>query len=357
MIAILFFFIILYWTSLRCKDKKSIERYNYVVAGLFILLIGFRNEVIYGDTYRYIRVFRDIEFLSVQDIVEYWPKDTFFYITTHYLHPILFHNYTLWLLLIAMVYMLPLMFLVKKFSINPMLSWVCFVFLGLMMFIMAGLRQTVAMGIVMTGFIFLLRGKSIYFFLSIVLAYFFHGTAVVFVVVYPLLKIQLRFSRQTILFYVLVLLFFIFYGTSILITVSDVVLQGEERYLGYIETLRGSTYTYMLQQAILIIPSLYYARRYLNNSTFLVFVHISLIGLLIVSLSPVIAEMFRLSMYFSWANMIIFPLAMMEASKTDRAIQKVFIFLFIIYLFFINKTVMSKYYFFFENLSGITANF
>lgn len=357
MIAILFFFVILYWTFLEQKDEYNTQRYNLIVTILFILLMGLRNEAIYGDTYSYVHNFLKLDSMSIQGIIARWPKDTFFYIVTHYLNPILFHNYTLWLLLIAFIYMVPLSCIVKRYSKNPMLSWVCFIFLGLMMFVMAGLRQTVAFGIVLAGFLFLLQSKSKYFFASIFLAYFFHGTSLVFVLAYPLSKIRFQFSRKTILFYILAITLIMVLGTTILTTITDVLGQNDERYISYGTKLHGSTYTYMLQQAILVVPSLYYLRKYFEDSIFAVFAHMSLIGLVFVSLSPVIAEMFRVSMYFSWANMILFPLAMTEASKTDNMIQKVFMCIFIVYLVFINKTVTTDYYFFFENTPSITKTF
>lgn len=67
-------------------------------------------------------------------------------------------------------------------------------------------------------------------------------------------------------------------------------------------------------------------------------------------MSPVIAEMFRLSMYFSWADVILFSMAM---SKIKTPFYKFsYIFLISLYLIFINGTLQEEYFFYFQDTTA-----
>lgn len=356
MILALFIFITIYWYAIR-KNNNKIVIYTKTTAFLFFLLAGLRNEAFYSDTYDYIQNFYNIGDMSVQDIIWTWPKDSFFYIFTHYLHPIILHNYTLWLLLISALYIYPIYWLIKRYSPNPMISWWCFALVGLMMFMMQGLRQTMAMGIVLCGFIFLLKGKNKYFFLSIALAYLFHATSLIFALVYPLTKLKFKFNKATILFYISVFLIVILKGETMLKNATDFLSQSDTRFIGYGEELHGSTWTYTLQQAVLIVPILYFLRDRFKDATVAILSHISLLAFILVSLSPVIAEMYRLSMYFSWAEILLFPIALDEAKKYGKkSLEVLFVAFAMFYLLYIHA-LQIDYMFFFQDASSVIRTF
>lgn len=347
MILLIFIFILLYWYYINKSDKKAVTRYDVVITVFFILLMGLRSEFIYSDTYGYYLNFKQLEFMSVEEIVAYWPKDSFYYILNHYIHPIIGHNFSVWLCLIALVYMVPLSIIVKRYSPNPMWSWICFIFLGLMMFVMAGLRQTLAMGFILIAFLKLMDGSKKFFFVFVAIAYLFHGTSLICLIMYPLSK--LKFNGTMIKWYFITFLVMLLMGETVLTDVISFIGENDERYIGYGENLYGSNYTYLIQQALLVVPSLYFLRDRYNERKIGFFLHLCMIAFILVSLSPVIAEMFRMSMYFSWANMIVFPMAMYEASRRESAIPEIYLSFFIIYLIFINGTVLNEYYFWFED--------
>lgn len=351
MIKFTFIFLLLYWLGINSKNEKAVNKYNTVMTVLFIIMMGLRNEVTYGDTYGYFVNFEDFGGMSVREIIDRWPKDTFYYICGHFLHPVVSHNYTLWLFLIALLYMIPLSMIVKRYSVNPMFSWLCFIFIGLMMFVMAGLRQTIAFGFMMIAFLKLLDGKKKYFFLFIAIAYLFHATSLICLLIYPLSK--LRFNRRMLLWYVAAFGVLVVMGATVLQGITSYLGENDARYISYGENLHGSNYTYMIQQAMLILPSFYFLRNRFNEPLVAFFSHLSMVAFIFVSMSPIIAEMFRVSMYFSWANMILFPMAMTEASKKKSLLPSFFIVFFILYLVFVNKTAWTDYYFWFEDATHL----
>lgn len=351
MILLLFILILIYWYTTNRDDKKAVTRYNVIITVLLVLLMGLRNECIYSDTYGYFLNFRMLENMDIAAIIARWPKDSFYYVFNHYMHPIISHNFSVWLCLIAILYMTPLSLIVKRYSVNPMWSWVCFIFLGLMMFVMAGLRQTIAMGFILIAFLKLMDGSKKYFFLFVAIAFLFHGSSFVCFLIYPLSKI--RFDKTMIKWYFGAFIVMLVMGETVLTNIISYVGENDTRYIGYGESLNGSNYTYMIQQALLVLPSLYFLRNRYGERNIAIFLHLSMMAFIFVSLSPVIAEMFRLSMYFSWANMIVFPLAMNEASKRHSIAPSIYISFFTIYLVFINGTVMNKYYFWFEDATHL----
>ena len=348
MLLILFVVIILYWYKLPQNDDGAMQKYLLRTSLLFFLLAGLRNKVIYNDTLIYVDRFNYLADMTMQQVIFEYPKDTFFYIVSQVLHPILFHNYTLWLLLISASFILPLYRLLKRYSVNYMLSWWCFAFIGIMMFVMAGLRQTVAMGLVITSFLYLINGKNIFFFVCIALAYLFHTTSLIFLIVYPLSRLKFTFNKTTIFFYIIVVTLIINSGSILLKETISLLSESDERFVEYRNNGSGSNYTYAFQQLVLVAPSLYLLRRRYAEPVVSIFSHLSVIALLCVMLSPVIAEMFRVSMYFSWSILVLFPMAMKEVERKS-CLPQLYILFFIFYLVFINKTLTLEYYFWFDD--------
>lgn len=351
MILILFIVILVYWSMINHDDQKAITKYNVVITAMFVLLMGLRNECIYSDTYGYFLNFGLLENMEVEAIIARWPKDSFYYIFNHYIHPLIFHDFSVWLCLIAVLYMIPLSLIVKRYSVNPMWSWVCFIFLGLMMFVMAGLRQTIAMGFILIAFLKLLDGQKKYFFIFVAISYLFHGSSLICLLMYPLSK--MRFNSKMIMWYLVAFVVMLVMGKTVLTNIIGYIGESDARYIGYGESMKGSNYTYMIQQALLAMPSLYFLRDRYEERHIAIFLHLSMVAFIFVSLSPVIAEMFRLSMYFSWANMVVFPLAMYEASKRQPIVPSIALSLVTIYLVFINGMVLNKYYFWFEDATHL----
>lgn len=219
------------------------------------------------------------------------------------------------------------------------------------MFSMAGLRQVIAMGIALVGFLLLTKKKDILFFVCIWVASLFHGTALIFIVTYPFVRYQIPFNKQIMVFYAVAIGVMLLAGSGVMRPIIDYIGARDERYISYGESLYGSTYTYFLQQLILFVPSIIILKHRLKEPTVAMFANIAAVALVAVSVSPIIAEMFRLSMYFSWAAMILFSMAITEVQKTKSNIPAFFMIFFLLYMIFINKTLLADYYFWFEDTS------
>lgn len=359
MIKFTFLFIILGWFLVRTKSQKYIDKYVIMCGVLFTCMIGLRNEVIFGDTYGYVYTFKELNTYTFKGIFDNIDRDPSFWGLSYILYHIFSGNYTLWLSIFAIAIMVPFIILVKRYSVDPMYSWILFVFLGFMYFFMAGLRQTLALAICLSAFHFLLdnerKNSKLIFTILVVFASFFHGSSLICLL--GLLFKNRAINKGTIVLYFAILLISFIYGRELMPYVTSFIGQYDERYIGYGENLKGSNLTYFIQQVIVILPSIYYLRNRFKEPLISTLFHISILGLIFISLSIVIAEMFRVSYYFSWANLLLFPMAIKEMRRQNPYIPFVFLAFFILYLVFINGAGWMDYYFWFEDTSSIATMF
>ncbi len=349
MLITIYIFLIAYWIYERRNGLTGRNRYLLVTSILIFLLMGLRNMAIYGDTIGYVINFKSMESKSIGEVALRWIKDPVFYLSTKIFGDIVQYDYTCWFLAIAAVYMIPMYFFLKKYSPNIMFSWITFIFLGLLLFTMAGLRQTVALGLTLWAFMYLMKRKDLYFFVLLFISYLMHGPSVIFILIYPFVRWRPKFTKISVYLYITFIIFGIAFGTVLLPKITAFLGEQDYRYIEYGENLTGSTYTYMIQQLLLVIPSLYVLRNRWHEETVGLFAHLSMLSLAFVSMSPVIAEMFRVSMYFSWSILILFPMAMHEIRKQQPFVPLFAILCMTVYLVFINKTLLMPYYFWFED--------
>lgn len=349
MILLAYIFLIVFWIIESRRGEKGTNTYLIVTSTAFFLLVGLRNMAIYGDSLGYVVGFESMESKSVDEVLLRWTKDPIFYLISKLIGSLCNYNYTIWFLIISASYFIPLFFLLKRYSANIMQSWVAWIFVGLLFFVMAGLRQTVSMGLVMTAFLMLMKKKDIAFFLIMIAAYLLHGASFIALLIYPVVRFKWEFTRKSLWAYIILTIIGIGFGTTIMPNVTELLGEQDKRFIEYGQGMKGATYTYFIQQLLLVLPSIYLLRNKWREKHISIFAHISMISLLMVAMSPAIAEMFRASMFFSWAILILFPMAMKEIAVKQPIVPVIFISLMTIYLLFINGSLLNEYFFWFED--------
>lgn len=86
---------------------------------------------------------------------------------------------------------------INKNSNMVWLSVYLFINLRLFYFTLSGLRQSIAMSIILLSYNFIKSKKPIKFFITVVIASLFHSSALVFLIIYPISKI--KFSKKIII--------------------------------------------------------------------------------------------------------------------------------------------------------------
>ncbi|MBO5925083.1 MAG: EpsG family protein [Clostridia bacterium] len=169
-----------------------------VICFALCLFAGLRTD--YNDTSTYIYDFEHTtsDFASILagkfSLSRVYLFKIWQYVIYHYISssPIVF------LFLSAMVFVCPSISLIDKYSKNFTLSIILFMFGGMYLFSLAGLKQAMATGVIMMGLPKLFEKKYFTYYLFCILSLGFHAYSIFFLIL-PLLGSEV-FNKRTIIF-------------------------------------------------------------------------------------------------------------------------------------------------------------
>lgn len=231
-----------------------------------------------------------------------------------------------WLLAItSLIYIISIFYFVDRNSDDIPLSITAYITLGLMMFHLQGMRQSIAMSICLFAYEQAKRQNLMRFVLLVLFAALFHQTAIVFFPVYYLCRIRL--STSSIL------------GCGFC---AVVVVFSADRIIGFANALFDRNYVNTVDSGgfvataiyfiILLVALFYYRGKEQDQKTSLVFVLI--VGCLCYGLryfGTQAAE--RISFYFSFAQLALLPLTSKIVVKRDQRLMRCIVILLMILLF------------------------
>lgn len=203
-----FFFILLWGILLLYTDKSESEKmkkrkkllFVLIACTQWILISGLRADSVGDDTENYMRFFDQHAKLSWQTVL----KGLGNYVTTGemgsawYLDMeplfIVFNrlvasfttNHVVYKFIIAIIFMSALGLYIYKYSEDPCMSFILYGALFFNMFSLTGYRQVLSVALVLFGFRFIKEQKLIPFLCVLAVAYFFHRTTLIFLVLYIL---------------------------------------------------------------------------------------------------------------------------------------------------------------------------
>lgn len=170
-------------------NKKNIEIFLNSV--ILILFVGLRHYTVGADTMRYAQHFYEIEYYISSANV--WEKacahESPLYILFTWLLTRTGMLHYLYFTIVAAMHFTAFAVLISKFSTNVAFSYFIYVSLFLPLQL-TGIKNTLATTFLFIALIFALKKKLWPFLISMVIAYFFHKTTLVFIVVYPLINIK-----------------------------------------------------------------------------------------------------------------------------------------------------------------------
>lgn len=334
-IEISIFTILFIYVAIKGEKKEKIVA---VVGVVFLFLVAaLRDKTVGMDTPGYVNHYKLLASLDFGALKEYimnnpdkYKDPTFYY--TGWIFGRIFSNPQWWLAAIALLYSVSVGKLIYKDSKQVAISLVMLVSLGFFSFSLTGLRQTIAMSILILSYPFLKQRRFIPFALLVFIATRYHLSAIAFFAVYPIANKKLGIYHVIIAVVSLV----VFYAfREWLLEFLNSVLQ-EERFEGYTSgnasqlTMSG----FAIQTACFLFALYYYKRMIAEDERYLVLYNLSFIGWVFQLFSSFIAEFFRISMMFSIFNIILIAnAASMEKESRSRSIlQMVVIIIFALYM-------------------------
>ena len=293
-------------TKREFATNKGRVQYLYLVMLALWILVGMR-DVLYGrDTLGYVIDFNEATSLQLNEAVE--PG----YNILLYVVRSITSNYHVYLMIASISMIMAMYKLMRRYfsSSYEIMAAICiYVLLGLLAFNMAALRQTIALSFGIFAFMYADDGKWKQFLLCVAFAYLFHNSAFVLLIIYPLRFVNIKQWGLYIAlgFFVLGVL----YPGSIS-PIIQMYLPFEDRFTQYGTIYESSqNYTGFVLQLILILIA-YFSQKRLNlkqTSINLLF-NCAYLGLAIQSLTGSLAELYRLSFYFCFFDIILIPLAL-----------------------------------------------
>ena len=325
------------------------------------LFIGLRDASVGPDTRSYIAVFRHVigldwnQFLFVlKDSVE--PL----YLLIMRGIGLLGDNYTVMLLAWAIPPVWCMYYTLSKeitSSSSVFIVILVFFLLGFFVFFTAGLRQAITIGLAFATYQLLIspmpkkwyKSRQTFIFLGIIyIGYNIHNSILIFFLMYFLKPVLQNFKIRW--WYILLAIGFYFIGQMITMSQLQIITQFffEDRYYQYGDyyTSSWSASAFIMQLILFSLCFFVKDKLVAQDKTNIFLMNMAMIGLFFQSMSGVLAEMSRVSYYFSIFYLILIPRAIETISDSNgKVVQYCFDALCLIYLFTLTSTNLPEYHF------------
>lgn len=319
---------------------------------LLWLVLALRNiRIGLNDTlYVYKPFFEQITRRSFNNLISDKWFEIGFSITSKFLSYIT-SNYQVYIAILA----IPFIFLIIRYiycrSSFPLLSIIIF----LSLYYLYGtflLRQVIAIGL-FTLAIDAIEMKNIKKFIFwVIVASLFHKSALVLLIAYPFSN-NVRFSKMNYVFILIAYVIATFFGSLILNNLSFLDFTGKI-VLGvkngiYSTDANISMFGFLIDLVIIIFSDFLYMKNINNRAN--IYLNLATLGAMLFCFSKTIVEFYRISMYFSFVNIVLIPDALerVKDSKYRFLIELALLLVFIAYFLLrtINNVNANPFYFFF----------
>lgn len=175
------------------KGKEKLRKQLVFLAALPIFfLFVFRYKTVGSDTIGYVKFFQSTvrQYSFQQLVVEGLMRSEIGYRLYVKLISLFTKSYTVYFIINGIIIFGTLIRFSLKYTKNPFVFFFLFITLGTYSFIETGLRQALAMSICLWAVDFIKDKKPIRFILLVAFAYFFHKSAMIFLLTYPLCQIK-----------------------------------------------------------------------------------------------------------------------------------------------------------------------
>lgn len=313
---------VMFWIFL---EKKSLNRKAFwIPLSALTIFASIRSYLVGTDTGSYTANFRNSlhpEYYYFRDEIEYGYQLLEYYL----LH--ITNNY-FWLFFSCSIIVVgSYLYILKKKSKDYFLSVFIFITFGFYLFYFNGLRQGLAMAVVALATPYLINKNFIKFSLIIILASFFHKTALIMFVFYFIIHLKFKLELKAIAIFL----------ASLGISGNVIKYLGDvnEKYSGYSEVSeqKGGYLTLLFYFLISLFIYLYYKKYSVKDENYYILMQLHIYGVLF--LIPVAflganpSGPQRLLFYFVWVSTLLIPFILKELNS--RVIYWAFIFLAFIY--------------------------
>ena len=316
--------------ALRTRQKYERHIFIGIALFLFVLLASTRSIDFGPDIPGYIEKYLRLENISFKDMWEdiFNPleKDPSFYFFSKILN---YLGLTAqgWLALLSIIFLLSFTLIVYKYSPYPLLSFLFLISAGHLYFSFSGLRQAFAMALIFFSIPLLLNRQFKTAGLIIFLSTFFHKSSLIFAIMMPFAFLPIH-KYAILMIAISVSMAAILQNSLIeLIAILNVI-----NYSAYADDAITLNWSGFLIQLVMFFCAYLFVNK--SNRVTVFFLNLALIGVALQAMSVVVAEFFRLSLYFSICFALLIPIAISEIkNKSHRnAAYILAIIVYVVYL-------------------------
>ncbi len=327
------------------NQNKKQRKYYFILCGIAMLIVmGLRhNSLGSTDTQNYYNAMQRA--VNSDSWSEYYRLD-YYEIGMQFFVFVLsriFHEPQWLLIATSLIYIVSIFYFIERNSDDIPLSLTAYISLGLMMFHLQGMRQSIAMCICLFAYEQAKRKHLVKFILLVLLAATFHQTAIVFFPIYFLVK--MKYSAKNLLFMAAGSAIIVFFADSI-IGVANNVFDRD-----YYTSVDSGGFVATSIYIILLIVSLFYYHHQQQNDESSSLLYVLILGTLCYIMryiGTLAAE--RISFYFAFSQIALLPNAIKIVVEKDKPLMKLIIIVLAVALlaYRLNSSEFVPYKFFWQ---------
>lgn len=288
--------------SIFLFSKIARGKYNVLVCGLLILIGGLRSSTVGTDTNAYLTIFKNInEYvlnIHMQDILNIEIG----YLLLNKIINLFTKDERLFLLTISFIMIYLVQNVLLKRSKYLWLSYYLFIVLGFIANYLNIMRQFLAMGIMWNSLTAIEMRKLKVFLIYLITAFFFHKTAIIFIILYCIYPIKI--NKKYICVYILLILLSVVFLDKLSFWLIEVIPK-YRCYTNYIGLKRGLNLFIFYFIISIFVYSFYLKKKYtLENK---IYVHMLFLATIFQGTAYNFGLMTRLTIYFTFSLLIILP--------------------------------------------------
>jgi len=207
--------IFIYW--LICREfrgneynyKKAVNFFMTIICIQMVAILGFRGTEVGIDTYAYERRFNTYRFMTLEEIFNNSQEIGFSLLIR--VVDFFTDEYHLFVLICAIITIVPIIISISKCSVNPFLSVFLFITFDYYTFMFSGMRQGIAYALCIFSYIFIRDRKFIKYLVVVLLAAQFHKSAYFFLPAYFITQVKID-KKAIISMAVMFVLVYVFKG-------------------------------------------------------------------------------------------------------------------------------------------------
>lgn len=183
---------------LKVKKNNASRAVIITFFVIFFLLLIFRRQDIGIDLSNYKNMFKRVYYLSFSELLKL--KTELGYLILNKVVSKIYNNFQFFMGVVAFITVLPLGILYAKESENALLSIAVFLNLTVFNMLFSGLRQSIAIALAVPIYYFTKNKKLFWFLFFAAIAFFFHKSSLVMLIIYPLYHANIRKNKLWVIF-------------------------------------------------------------------------------------------------------------------------------------------------------------